>query len=394
MTRLLRLWLSITAGLFALLTVQAASARILVIAPHPDDDIITSAGIIYSAIKRGEPVKVVYMTNGDLNGISVGYQREGEAVNAQVNYLGTVEDNLIFLGYPDGHLSDLYQYYPNSTDTFTSPLGQSTTYGNRGLGRSDYHYYRFGSHARYNRYDVVQDLQTIIQEFKPDQIFTTSEFDLHPDHSTTYLFLKLAVAAVSNADPSYRPVVNKTIVWTECTSCWPAPTDPTAYNIEIPNLSQYTTLLWANRESIDVPWAMQDTNLLANLKYEAVQAHVSQAGPGSFISQFVHKDEIFWAESASGSNQPPIVNAGLGASSNEGAMVQLNGTASKDPDGNPLTYRWTQVGGKSVTLSNSTSATPTFTAPSGLTHDEVLTFELVVSDGQLSSPADSVTVTV
>ena len=75
-------------------------AKILVISPHPDDDVITAAGITYQAIQNQEPVKIIYITNGDFyDGTSTGYFRQGEAVSAQ-NYLGMIEDDLIFLGLP------------------------------------------------------------------------------------------------------------------------------------------------------------------------------------------------------------------------------------------------------------------------------------------------------
>src|SRR5262245_7143727 len=44
---------------------------------------------------------------------------------------------------------------------------------------------------------------------------------------------------------------------------------------------------------------------------------------------------------------------------NEGALVRLNGIPSKDED----FYSWTQTAGPSVTLSSTTAATITFTAP-------------------------------
>jgi hypothetical protein len=87
-----------------------------------------------------------------------------------------------------------------------------------------------------------------------------------------------------------------------------------------------------------------------------------------------------------------VANAGLDQTVNEGDLVRLDGTKSVDPEGNPLTYWWTQTAGPSVTLSDPTAATPTFWAPfvGSLT---LLTFQLTVSDGQASS-SDTVAVTV
>ncbi len=49
------------------------------------------------------------------------------------------EDDLIFLGYPDGYIDILFDEYSEESDEFLASNGQSTTYGNRGLGRVDYH---------------------------------------------------------------------------------------------------------------------------------------------------------------------------------------------------------------------------------------------------------------
>ena len=41
--------------------------RILILAPHPDDEVLGCAGIIQKAVSKKVPVKIVFFTNGDSN---------------------------------------------------------------------------------------------------------------------------------------------------------------------------------------------------------------------------------------------------------------------------------------------------------------------------------------
>jgi hypothetical protein len=87
----------------------------------------------------------------------------------------------------------------------------------------------------------------------------------------------------------------------------------------------------------------------------------------------------------------PIANAGPAQVIFPNSIVTLDGAASRDPNGLPLTYQWTQVGGTPVTLSGATTANPTFTAPNAAVK---LDFALVVNNGYLSSFGSLVTVNV
>ncbi|MDX1811554.1 MAG: PKD domain-containing protein, partial [Gammaproteobacteria bacterium] len=93
------------------------------------------------------------------------------------------------------------------------------------------------------------------------------------------------------------------------------------------------------------------------------------------------------------SNQAPIANAGSNQTVKARELVTLNGAGSYDPDGDTLSYQWKQTGGRNVSLSDSTSVSPTFTAPKYNRKNNTLMFELTVSDGSLSA-TDTVTITI
>lgn len=92
-------------------------------------------------------------------------------------------------------------------------------------------------------------------------------------------------------------------------------------------------------------------------------------------------------------NEPPLARAGGDHVVSGGARVVLNGTGSADPENRRLTYRWTQIRGIPVTLSDPLAAAPSFTAPN-VTGGMELIFMVTVTDKGGLSATDKCIVTV
>ena len=76
-------------------------------------------------------------------------------------------------------------------------------------------------------------------------------------------------------------------------------------------------------------------------------------------------------------------------------IVHLDGTGSTDPDGQIVSYHWTQVFGVTVKLFNEGTPAATFLAPKvrpGVTR--VLVFQLKVTDDKGAAATDTVRIDV
>ncbi|MBN2465143.1 PIG-L family deacetylase, partial [candidate division WOR-3 bacterium] len=163
--------------------------RIVIVAPHPDDEVLACGGLIQQALALGDSVWVVYVTSGDgswpsawritgnmLPGpedyLALGRARIDEA-KAGAQVIGLDTTHLIFLGYPDGELDRLVFEHP-----FDSvPVTSSHTGANRdpyGSAGSDY-----VGHA------VMMSLYDQIVRHRPDRVFFPHPLDAHPDHWAT-----------------------------------------------------------------------------------------------------------------------------------------------------------------------------------------------------------------
>jgi hypothetical protein len=90
-------------------------------------------------------------------------------------------------------------------------------------------------------------------------------------------------------------------------------------------------------------------------------------------------------------SESPTANAGPDQIVSANSIVALNGSESTSQTGDPLSFVWVQIGGRTVTLRGGNTATPVFTAPD---QADTLTFQLIVVDVNGLSNPDTVTITV
>ena len=174
--------------------------RVLVLAPHPDDEIIDCGGIIQSAVAQGVPVRVVFLTYGDNNEWSfmayrkhpvlmpraaqnMGQVRHDEAVTA-AKVFGLSADNLVFLGYPDFGTLHIWESNWDGRPAFHSMLTRvsAVPYANA-----------FRPKAPYKGEEIVKDLSAILRQFRPTKIFVPHPADHNGDHLALYLFTRVAL---------------------------------------------------------------------------------------------------------------------------------------------------------------------------------------------------------
>jgi hypothetical protein len=161
------------------------------------------------------------------------------------------------------------------------------------------------------------------------------------------------------------------------------------------HLSDLRAMLMLNADSVSTYVSQHDFNRAASV-LSNVRARMDGATSGDWITspeaQAALLPEIdnmllAFAKSADFAGGAPVANAGADQSVEEGSTVTLNGLQSYDPGGEDLSYDWRQIGGPLVSLSSTSSAVPTFTAPP-VSATSVLTFQLVVNAGsRVSAPA-------
>lgn len=186
--------------------------RMLVLAPHTDDETLGAGGLIESALAAGIQVRVVIATNGDgymaataeefhklyptaQDYIRLGKVRQRESL-AALAVLGLAPQNVVFLSYPDHGTPSLWDQNWSRAKPYTSPHSR--------VNRSPYAM-TYNPRAVYAGEDYLADLISIVEAYRPDLVIYPSPEDVHPDHWGLAAFTRVALAEVSHRDPAYQP---------------------------------------------------------------------------------------------------------------------------------------------------------------------------------------------
>jgi LmbE family N-acetylglucosaminyl deacetylase len=263
--------------------------------------------------------------------------------------LGLTEQNIIFLGYGDGLLMEL-QNSPFPTTIYTSNAGQTQTYASRGLGGTDYHNYLNHVHGAYNQATVLSDVEAVLQNFKPDEIYTTASWDAHPDHQATGLFVAEAILALRKGGLSFSPKLYLTIIHAPSDgymsagpNFWPWPPFTPLVPLPIPHGLSATSLDWNQIINFPVPAVMEDTNPSTNLKEQALNAYQSQmAATHNWLFAFVKKNEFFWLYNYSTNLALTATVADSSEASGQPGTAAANGIVDGYP--NNFSQEWASVG--------------------------------------------------
>jgi LmbE family N-acetylglucosaminyl deacetylase len=170
--------------------------RLMVFAPHPDDETLGGGGLIQRVLAQGGTVRIVFVTNGDgyVDGvrhevkrahtstsdfIKYGKRRHDEAVRA-LEHLGLQTSDAVFLGFPDDGIDDLWAGHWSTRRPYTSPYTHS-----------DHPPYKesLSRQVEYAGTDLDREIERTLRNFAPDWVLMPDPRDRHPDHCTTGVFV-------------------------------------------------------------------------------------------------------------------------------------------------------------------------------------------------------------
>lgn len=266
----------------------SSSDRIIIFSPHPDDETLGNSAIIRQAIEKNATIMIVVMTNGDAysqdffnmflkfsnnsnSSGNIGDNRHDEVINA-TQKLGLNESNIVFLGYPDAGLKELFINNWDYNNLYKRPKGSNQ------FDHSPYSF-SYEKNAPYCGANVVKNLDQIMDDFKPNMILIPDDGDDHQDHWATSAFVRYVAVQRNYNGIIYNYLVHKGSEWP--TPFYYSPDDKLLPPSEILELDATWMKLPMNKSN-------------EKLKEEAVESHQTQIfAMKDLLESFIRVNEVF-----------------------------------------------------------------------------------------------------
>ena len=261
--------------------------RLLVVAPHSDDETISSGGLIREVLARGGQVRVVMVTNGDgsFTGTMVefrklypnmrdylqsGFLRQQESLNA-LESLGVPPEDVIFLSYPDRGILPMWEKFWDDSNPYRSPFTKQT--------QSPYAR-TYNPQAVYSGLSLFSDLRSILEDFQPDTVVAPHPGDAHPDHWVSGAFAAMAVAV---QERQTRP---RLLLYLVHRGAYPLPWGYLPFAPLLPPLQLVNSTCTWGKVTLPDEFVEQKGN--------AVERYKSQLPLlGRFLRSFIRQNELF-----------------------------------------------------------------------------------------------------
>jgi len=198
----------------------ALHERIMVIAPHPDDEALAAGGVISMALKLQNKIRVIVATNGDASYATAlahgshlitrknfkrqAIMRQNESLNA-LAALGLDAEHVRFWGFPDRGLASLWKSHQGGSNLYHSPTTGHTT-SVQALNSPI---------LPYTGASLNDLFQKELLEFRPTVLIMPHPQDNHSDHSALAGFTLLAVKHYYARTQLSTPVLLAYWMWAE-----------------------------------------------------------------------------------------------------------------------------------------------------------------------------------
>ncbi len=203
--------------------------RLLVIAPHPDDESLAAGGLMQQVLEKGGRVHVVFMTSGDgypeavalatghRQPTAVDYRGFGELRRAEalvaLEHYHILPVSVTFLGFPDGGLQEIWRRGPH-VPAYQSPYTHDD--------RPPYPE-AFNPHAGYTSHELINQISHLVALADPDWIAVPIPVDTHPDHCATFTFLLAALKSLAAEPGGDSKIPDRLLTYLVHDGWWPPP---------------------------------------------------------------------------------------------------------------------------------------------------------------------------